>query len=75
VSNVGNPTIMLATSQQKRLHICKYCAKDFSTKWNVIRHERLFHKPTDPVVVPENVLNGTVTDMPIMAAPMGKPER
>ena len=58
----------------RRVHICRYCAKEFSTKWNVIRHERLFHDPNnDPVIVPQSVANG-VTTMPV-AAPAGKPER
>nr|XP_002121746.1 putative mediator of RNA polymerase II transcription subunit 12 [Ciona intestinalis] len=58
----------------RRVHICKYCAKEFSTKWNVIRHERLFHSPNDPVIVPHSVANGMAVTV-AAAAPVGKPER
>lgn len=38
----------------KKQHICKYCAKTFSTKWNVYRHIKLYHQEGDPIVVPDH---------------------
>ena len=64
----------IVTYSTKKQHICKYCAKEFSTKWNVIRHVKLFHNPDDPVIVPQGVANGFLMQMSI-TAPSMKPER
>ena len=58
----------------RKVHLCKFCGKEFSTKWNVIRHERLFHDPNDPIVVSQSVANGMPTAVTVVSPP-GKPER
>ena len=58
----------------RKIHLCKYCAKEFSTKWNVIRHEKLFHTPNDPIVIPPSGSNGTAASITLIGPP-GKPER
>lgn len=55
----------------RKQHICKYCAKEFSTKWNVYRHIKLFHNESDPILVTNT--NGIVMQK-LVTAP-GKPER
>mgnify|MGYP001234720416 FL=1 len=47
-SNQGNKVNYLANKEplkeNKEHHVCKYCNKQFSTKWYVREHERVHHE-------------------------------
>lgn len=56
----------------KKVHMCKYCGKQFSTKWNAIRHENLFHSNDEPVIPPMTITVPTATQLHYIHK---KPER